>query len=148
MHPSRETNRKARRDAIVHIVEHVARKPQIAEQGSDDQEHGMMCRLPRTNGSGGRRHVQADQAGCSRPSHKFACPALAEILFLSTDHFESATVRLFLNEMVVKVAFPRGRLPGHDLEVERGRPGQQAAIDFEVGLITWWRFNRGPVPFA
>src|SRR4051794_983384 len=91
---------------------------------------GMRLRLPNL-----RTNVHVDQPGRARTRHETAGPIFVKILLVAPDHLEPSTSRLLQNEPVIKVPLPRRRMSTHEINIERCRPAQHAALDLQPRLV-------------
>src|SRR6478735_11363713 len=96
----------------------------------------MRLRLPNS-----RTNVHADQPCRARPGHETAGPILVKILFIAPEHLKPAATRPFPHEPVIKMSLPRRRMAGHEIDVERCRPTQHAALDLESSLVAGLRLD-------
>src|SRR6266496_1932896 len=77
----------------------------------------------------------------SLPRHESAGPAVSGIkkLLVTPKHPQMRSRSFLPLNLVINVAFPRRRLTGHQVEIERCRPGENAVTRADESLITWRR---------
>src|SRR5947199_1688347 len=93
-------------------------------------------------------YLKLDQAGRTFMDGESVVPAGAwdellpvKVLLVTPNHIQGRAGRFFPAKLIKHMAFPRGRMTCHEIEIKRRRPTQRAVTRHEKRFVPWLRHN-------